>query len=995
MRRFSIVASGSVALVSVGAFALLTVLDRGSEAALAPLVVLGTLVLVIAHASLIVALLGYGLGSLHGLTSTYEIFRHNGGNGHHRSARKRVLLIGLGAAAYIGSRRGFFIFWGLALTATATIVFVASLDLAPDSDAVTVVSMVVFAALLAGLAMIRSVTALVSFGSRSPATRRFLLVGSFSKEPVRLVRPRGSWDAIVRSLDLRATAVVLLPGAVAAGLALAKAPPAVFGLLAFAVVAHLTVTTWRLFTSSRRWWRQLRVGSLSRTQGHIGFTNVPDGTLPLTMRVLVDIVTPLGPSHGLINLSGVLSEPGALVTSGARWTIVVEPDRLAEIETGIAGLFRFANADCGDRVRVVAHPERAVGPKRNAGALLADAPFLAFVDADDRVDLAALAAATRVAISHPAAFHVVHSFPTHRLTRSGLEPVAAPRSFHARFSHHHSGRLWPTSLFRSGTLRYPSADLEDAILALEVETSVGTISHSDMSLAFFTYADHREDEGRITRRPKDATAYLRMLAERAAEAETSISSSSGATELGTALLSQLTGRVAAELAWGRTSVVEVFQGGAEALQAYYDRDVPAVVVDPEHLRRHWNGVKNRISENAEELVREGLLSYAADELSSRAPHFARPANASTITEGAHLGLMSGLLAVSQVHARTISDRPTVLFNLSDPALAGARQAVDFTFRGDWFDVVEDRSLPLGEVDVVSRSGGSQRRVGSFKTDPTMTSKLLRLWKQHYPEQVTTEQVRSAILLHELRIQLQGTPLRLFGTGPSGLAKLSPEETGDQPIGVFCNSWVRQPELMARHNGRILTAGDPIFHAGPSPYAHRFREDLAAWLAQDPEHLFVTVARDIAIYLRELPSSVHQQIVSVDFLPAINYSHPVAISSGTVQPFNNVLTLLMLPLAEHLAPSSVELSGFDGGVVGEQRFWGYEAQVNYDEALQQTVREMHPEFFRVDYQQYRDGHDDHVKHWMDRLVGTGARVVSVAASNIPAINAAYLGSEGGA
>ncbi len=63
-----------------------------------------------------------------------------------------------------------------------------------------------------------------------------------------------------------------------------------------------------------------------------------------------------------------------------------------------------------------------------------------------------------------------------------------------------------------------------------------------------------------------------------------------------------------------------------------------------------------------------------------------------------------------------------------------------------------------------------------------------------------------------------------------------------------------------------------------------------------------------------------------------------METGRVQPFPNILTLLMLPLAEHLQPSEVRLYGFDGGAKGAQEYWKYEPDVNYSPELQQTVRE---------------------------------------------------------
>jgi hypothetical protein len=194
--------------------------------------------------------------------------------------------------------------------------------------------------------------------------------------------------------------------------------------------------------------------------------------------------------------------------------------------------------------------------------------------------------------------------------------------------------------------------------------------------------------------------------------------------------------------------------------------------------------------------------------------------------------------------------------------------------------------------------------------------------------------------------------------------------------------------MAEMGAKILTAADPIFHAGPSEYAQQFRADLATWLRADPSHLFVTVSRDISVYLAELPVDVHDQVVAPAFDPAIDADRPLALETGRVQPFPNILTLLMLPLAEHLQPSKVHLYGFDGGAAGANEYWKYDPEVNYSPELQQTVRDWHPEFFRVDYDQYRDDHNQHVDGWLRRLADQGIHAQASAPSNIPAVDAAF-------
>jgi hypothetical protein len=244
----------------------------------------------------------------------------------------------------------------------------------------------------------------------------------------------------------------------------------------------------------------------------------------------------------------------------------------------------------------------------------------------------------------------------------------------------------------------------------------------------------------------------------------------------------------------------------------------------------------------------------------------------------------------------------------------------------------------------------------------------------------------------MAMRAEVSTVRLVATGPSSGASLDDHEGDNTVLTICCNSWVRQPDRMARMGAKILTAGDPIFHAGPSEYAQQFRADVVSWLRRDSEHLFVTVSRDIAIYLAEMPEDVHNQIIAPVFDAALDPNQSVPIETGRVQPYPNVMTLLMLPMAELFQPSEIQLFGFDGGLRGAEKYWDYDPEANYSDQLQQAVRAWHPEFFRVDYQGYRDDHDSHVESWTDRLAAQGITLRAAAPSNIPAVNAAFeLGS----
>src|SRR5690606_24974902 len=65
--------------------------------------------------------------------------------------------------------------------------------------------------------------------------------------------------------------------------------------------------------------------------------------------------------------------------------------------------------------------------------------------------------------------------------------------------------------------------------------------------------------------------------------------------------------------------------------------------------------------------------------------------------------------------------------------------------------------------------------------------------------------------------------------------------------IGCSSVVSNPELLRHARPHLITAVDPIFHFGPSVYAQKFRDDLAAAAA---EYSFFFLTIDIYHYLLE-------------------------------------------------------------------------------------------------------------------------------------------------
>lgn len=909
------------------------------------------------------------------------------------SDRRRVLVtrIAFWAFEYLLSSSLFVVALLLSGAVMAVTVLSATTDAVVSIDVDLLVGLIPLSVVVAASAVGRLFVAAALFPS--PAVgRRVVALGSLPADPpsIRSLRNLRARKILKRLLDPTFIPIFALAAALAALPALGIDGVAL-GVLVTVAVGHLAVTTLRLFTSSRTWWRSLiRASGAGSGAPTAAF---PRNTLPPTQRTLVEIVTPIGPNSPINELSGLLSDHRFLEAAPVRWTVVTDPERLEEVGEFLRSTFALHGAARAlERVNVIASKFPKAGPKRTLGARGSTAPFVVFVDSDDRIDVSRLVAAVSAALSLPKALQAVHLFPFYLQTAEGLN-LRKPRAHaYAPLVHHHCARLWPSGLFQSGAATYGSQDFEDAIFTLELADSLDHHRHLSAETAFLTYADHRQDAVRLTRAYKDSSHLMRSLSDRAiAEAERRIPPKSSPRER--ALVDVMVGRTAAEVAWSRGPMLDGLASNLDEFQRYRCYR-PDSEIDEDQIASSIVGVRKRSNLDREAGIDRGLIKFILDELASRRPRtpMLRDANCLQRDADQQLGLFVGLMNAESAKLRTHETAPTVFYNLPGAEYALSRRAMSFFIRAPHFQLEVDGSLPVGVVEFSDPGSKSRSKLGSFELDRLMSSKLLRLWDRFYPTFNQVEQAHASVVLHSMAMRAEVSTVRLVATGPSSGASLDDHEGDNTVLTICCNSWVRQPDRMARMGAKILTAGDPIFHAGPSEYAQQFRADVVSWLRRDSEHLFVTVSRDIAIYLAEMPEDVHNQIIAPVFDAALDPNQSVPIETGRVQPYPNVMTLLMLPMAELFQPSEIQLFGFDGGLRGAEKYWDYDPEANYSDQLQQAVRAWHPEFFRVDYQGYRDDHDSHVESWTDRLAAQGITLRAAAPSNIPAVNAAFeLGS----
>lgn len=222
---------------------------------------------------------------------------------------------------------------------------------------------------------------------------------------------------------------------------------------------------------------------------------------------------------------------------------------------------------------------------------------------------------------------------------------------------------------------------------------------------------------------------------------------------------------------------------------------------------------------------------------------------------------------------------------------------------------------------------------------------------------------------------------LFGTGP-GLALAGKLDFSDG-VSVVCNSAVRDATLLSHVRPRFIVAADPVFHAGCSAYAQQFRSALKEALYRHDASLVIQ-ARDAHVYFSALPSDLHERVIPIPvryaFRPNLSLPDPFFATAT-----RNVFTMFLLPLGSALADEICVL-GCDGRPARERGyFWRHHESAQFT-AEMSAIRQAHPGFFQIDYQDYYALHCETVRRWVRAAERKGKRVISLTPSHIPALAA---------
>ncbi|MXN67196.1 glycosyltransferase [Stappia sp. GBMRC 2046] len=254
---------------------------------------------------------------------------------------------------------------------------------------------------------------------------------------------------------------------------------------------------------------------------------------------------------------------------------------------------------------------------------------------------------------------------------------------------------------------------------------------------------------------------------------------------------------------------------------------------------------------------------------------------------------------------------------------------------------------------------------------------------------TAEQLKlSRERFEKLRASIDTDDIYIFGTG----ASLSSVDFDLLEEGEFIatNSMIRNREVLEKMAPRIIVASDPIFHAGPSTYAARFRQDLIDAM-RTYGSCYVFPMRDYGAYLTYLPEDLHEKLIPVPISNShgMNLRFPEDFCVGAT---SNVMTLFLLPLAASLG-KRITLAGFDGRPIGNNEyFWSHSKDFQYDAEMDE-IQDAHPAFFSIDYDEYYEVHCQTLKAYLREIENAGIEVSSIADSFIPAIKGRYVARAG--
>lgn len=228
---------------------------------------------------------------------------------------------------------------------------------------------------------------------------------------------------------------------------------------------------------------------------------------------------------------------------------------------------------------------------------------------------------------------------------------------------------------------------------------------------------------------------------------------------------------------------------------------------------------------------------------------------------------------------------------------------------------------------------------------------------------------------------------VFTTGPS-IASAKNFTYPQSAIKIICNSMVKDESLLEHIKPDVLTFADPVFHFSANRYSVEFRRLMLRCVEKFSCYCVVPAAY-ASLLLAHHPS-LENRIIGVHSDPEATDWLVPECNALTVKPTENILTMLMLPIAARLS-DEINILGADGRKPDEKYFWKHNASTQMTD-LMSDVERMHPSFFRDrSYVDYYDKHCAIMSNWCERLEKDGKKITSLTTSYIPALATRFSGA----
>jgi FkbM family methyltransferase len=210
------------------------------------------------------------------------------------------------------------------------------------------------------------------------------------------------------------------------------------------------------------------------------------------------------------------------------------------------------------------------------------------------------------------------------------------------------------------------------------------------------------------------------------------------------------------------------------------------------------------------------------------------------------------------------------------------------------------------------------------------------------------------------------------------------------VSIVCNSVILDEELMTAVKPEFLVFADPIFHFGPSQYAASFRASVRRAAAKFDFTICIPL-KYYAVFTAAVPE-LADRTIAIPFRKDRDFNFDLT-SDFELKTTANVLTFVMLPLASTFA-DRVRILGCDGRPLNENTyFWKHNQAVQINEKMT-NIREVHPAFFDIDYNDYYLEHCGILETQLEAGERRGWRFDCMGFSHIPALRERMPDGHGG-